>query len=170
MRKNFLKGKLVSHALTGRWHVSRMLSGGVSQTITDAIREAERGHSGQIRVVIEGTPGVGHVLKGRTARDRALDVFAMERVWDTTHNNGVLLYLMIAERDAEIVADRGLNSKITSEQWHEICAALERDVKMYGFAGAVCSAVSSIGTLLREHFPSEHAVNELADDVVIRET
>lgn len=148
--------------------MSRMLSGGASRAITEAVRDAERGHSGQIRVVIEGTPGVGHVLKRRTARDRAIDVFALERVWDTTHNNGVLLYLMVAERDAEIVADRGLNGKVSPEQWHAICTVLERDVQTHGFAHAVCTAVSSIGSLLREHFPEEGAPNVLPDDVIIR--
>lgn len=160
--------RLLSHALTGRWHVSRMLSGGASRAITDAVREAERGHSGQIRVVIEGTPGVAHVLSRRTARDRALDVFAFERVWDTTHNNGVLLYLMVAERDAEIVADRGLNGKVPPEQWHAICTALERDVKNHGFAQAVCTAIASIGDRLRDHFPGDGASNELPDEAVIR--
>lgn len=162
--------KLVRHAVTGRWHVSKMLKRGASQQITEAIREAERGHSGQIRVVIEGTPGVAHVLKRRNARDRAIDIFAIERVWDTTHNNGVLLYLMVAERDAEIVADRGLNHKVTPEQWHEICVALEQGVRTIGFTQAVCAAVSSIGRRLREHFPSEGAPNELPDGVVIRST
>jgi uncharacterized membrane protein len=145
-----------------------MLSGGASQEITNAIREAEQGHSGQIRVVIEGTPGVAHVLKGRSARDRAIDVFAIERVWDTTHNNGVLLYLLVAERDAEIVADRGLNNKVTADQWHTICAALEQHVETIGFSRAVCAAVSSIGSRLREHFPVDGAPNELPDGVVIR--
>jgi uncharacterized membrane protein len=160
--------RLVRHALTGRWHVSKMLSRGASQEITNAVREAEQGHSGQIRVVIEGTPGVAHVLKGRSARDRAIDVFAMERVWDTTHNNGVLLYLLVAERDAEIVADRGLNNKVSSDQWHTICTELERDVEALGFTQALCAAVSSIGNRLREHFPSEGASNELPDEVIIR--
>jgi uncharacterized membrane protein len=160
--------RLLSHALTGRWHVRRMLSDGASQAITHAVREAERGHSGQIKVVIEGTPGVGHVLTRRTARDRALDVFTLERVWDTNHNNGVLLYLMVAERDAEIVADRGLNERVLPEQWQEICTALERDVAAHGFARAVCSAVTSVGDRLREHFPSDEASNELPDDAVIR--
>jgi uncharacterized membrane protein len=160
--------RLLNHALTGRWHVSRMLSAGGSSEIARAVREAERGHSGQIRVVIEGTPGVGHVLKRRTARDRAIDVFAHERVWDTTHNNGVLLYLMVAERDAEIVADRGLNGRVSPEQWHEICVTLEREVRTHGFARAICSAVFAIGSRLREHFPAEGSDNELPDDVVIR--
>jgi uncharacterized membrane protein len=108
------------------------------------------------------------VRRTRSARDRAIDVFAIERVWDTTHNNGVLLYLMVAERDAEIVADRGLNDKMTPEQWHQICLALERDVETLGFTHAVCVAISSIGKRLREHFSSEGAPNELSDDVIIR--
>ncbi len=160
--------RLFSHAVTGRWHVSKMLSNGGANDITRAVREAERGHSGQIKVVIEGTPGVFHVLKNRTARDRAVDVFAAERVWDTNHNNGVLLYLMLAERDAEIVADRGLNGRVSPEQWQEVCANLERDVRAHGFSRAVCSAVSAIGARLREHFPSDENANELPDDVVIR--
>lgn len=160
--------RLMNHALTGRWHVSRLLSGNASRVITDAVRDAERGHSGQIRVVIEGTPGIRHVLTRRTARDRAIDLFSSERVWDTTHNNGVLLYLMVAERDAEIVADRGLNGKIRPEQWQEICAVLERDVHAHGFSRAVCGAVSAIGDMLREHFPGDTSPNELADDVIIR--
>jgi len=145
-----------------------MLSGGASQEITSAVREAERGHSGQIRVFIESSPGLVHVLSGRTARDRALDIFTFERIWDTTHNNGVLLYLMVAERDAEIVADRGLNDRVSTQEWQGICSALERDVATLGFARAVCSAVDSIGSRLREHFPSERGTNELSDEAVIK--
>jgi uncharacterized membrane protein len=160
--------RLMKHALTGQWHVSRLLSGEASRVLTDAVREAERGHSGQIRVVIEGTPGIRHVLKRRTARDRAIDLFSLERVWDTTHNNGVLLYLMVAERDAEIVADRGLNGKVRPEQWQEICTSLERDVHTHGFSRAVCAAITSIGNLVRTHFPGDSSPNELPDDVIIR--
>jgi uncharacterized membrane protein len=145
-----------------------MLSSGASQAITDAVREAERGHSGQIRVVIEATPGIAHVLKRRTARHRAIDIFTFERVWDTRYNNGVLLYLMVANRDAEIVADRGLNGKVSPDQWHEICVALDRNVEGHGFTHAICVAVSSIGRHLREHFPSDGGDNELPDDAVIR--
>lgn len=160
--------RLLQHALTGRWHVSKMLSTGASQEIGDAVKEAERGHSGQIRVVVEGTPGIFHVVHRRSARDRAIEVFALERVWDTAHNNGVLLYLMVAERDAEIVADRGLNGKVSSDQWHAICVALERDVAIQGLVPAVCAAVVTIGDLVREHYPSDDSVNELSDDAIIR--
>jgi uncharacterized membrane protein len=80
----------------------------------------------------------------------------------------VLLYLMVAERDAEIVADRGLNGRVLPEQWHQICIALERDVRTTGFSRAVCSAIASIGDLLREHFPEDQSPNELPDNVIIR--
>jgi uncharacterized membrane protein len=161
--KHFLQ-----HAFTGKWHVRRLLSSESRTRITDQITAAERGHSGQIRVVIEATPGMQYVLGGTSARERALEVFARERVWDTEHNNGVLLYLLVAERDAEIVADRGLNGRVTARQWGEICLGLERQVSIHGFESAVCDAIVGIGDLLRELFPTDGSPNELTDDVVIR--
>lgn len=156
------------HAFTGKWHVRRLLKAESHKHITECTAAAEKGHSGQIRVVIEATPGMRYVLSGCSARERALQVFARERVWDTQHNNGVLLYLLVAERDAEIVADRGLNDRITSRQWEEICLVLEREVSEHGFVPAVCNAVHGIGVLLRDAFPAERSSNELRDDVVIR--
>jgi uncharacterized membrane protein len=156
------------HAFTGKWHVRRLLNGVSRKRLTECVTAAERGHSGQIRVVIEATPGMRHILRGSSARERALQVFARERVWDTQLNNGVLLYLLVAERDAEIVADRGLNDRVSAKQWEEICIALEREVPTHGFVTAVCNAVNGIGVLLRQTFPSDASSNELGDDVVIR--
>ncbi len=160
--------RLWQHAFTGKWHVRRLLSVEARKRITECITASEKGHSGQITVVIEATPGMQHVLSGSTARERALQVFARERVWDTRYNNGVLLYLLVAERDAEIVADRGLNGHVTTQQWGEICRALERDVQQQGFVSAVCGAVHGIGVLLRTLFPTDGSSNELSDEVVIR--
>jgi uncharacterized membrane protein len=156
------------HAFTGKWHVRRLLSEESRRMITACVVEAEKGHSGQIRVVIEATPGLRYVLDGRIPRDRAVDMFARERVWDTHHNNGVLLYVLVAERDAEIVADRGLNGQVDSGQWEEICLLLERKVATEGFVAAVCDAVKGIGDLLRATFPADRSHNELPDDVVVR--
>lgn len=160
--------RLLQHALTGRWHIHRLLSAESKEQITASVAEAEQGHSGQIRVVIEATPGVRHVLHGRTARERALEVFAHERVWDTQYNNGVLLYLLVAERDAEIVADRGLNGRVVRERWEDICRELEQAVSTSGFQSAVCDAVKGIGKVLRAAFPAEVHTNELPDDVIVR--
>jgi uncharacterized membrane protein len=75
---------------------------------------------------------------------------------------------MVAERDAEIVADRGLNGKVSPDQWHAICVALERDVAIQGLVPAVCAAVITVGDLVRKHYPSDDSVNELSDDAIIR--
>jgi len=160
--------RLFKHAFTGRWHVRQLLKGSASSEITRAVTAAEQGHSGQIRVVIEGTPGLHHVLQGRTARQRALQIFGEELVWDTERNNGVLLYLMVAERDAQIIADRGLNGKVSGEQWEDLCLALEKRVEKSGFVQAVCHTVGGIGALLREHFGGAADHNELPDEVLIR--
>lgn len=161
--------RLLQHACTGRWHVYRLLNADARRRITNAVTQAENGQSGQIRVVIEATPGMLHIFKGRTARERAIEVFARERVWDTHANNGVLLYLMVAERNAEIVADRGLNGLVTRDQWEAICLTLERECAAQGFTVALCKAIAGIGELLRAVCPSQGNVNELPDDALIRQ-
>jgi uncharacterized membrane protein len=105
------------------------------------------------------------IVRGQTARDRALEVFGAERVWDTTHNNGILLYLLLAERDAEVVADRGFNGKIAPHQWQEVCRVLELEASRGGLANAIISAVTQIGDLAKQVFPSTVHENELGDAV-----
>jgi uncharacterized membrane protein len=92
-------------------------------------------------------------------------------MWDTEHNNGVLLYLLVAERNAEIVADRGLNSRVTQDEWEKVCQKLERAVGEGGLVAGVQVAVAEIAALLRREYPlvdPDALKNELPDDVVVR--
>jgi len=166
--------RIVRHAVTGRWHVNQHLKAhdksanhGAAR-IAQAVAAAEREHSGEIRVVIEATPGLAFAFSKFTARDRALQVFAQERVWDTEHNNGVLLYLLLAERDAEIVADRGLNGKVRVEEWEEVCRHLEHEYQHAGLVHAVCEAVHKIGELVRRSFPGSSPAHQLPDEPIVR--
>ena len=87
--------------------------------------------------MVEGSLRCLDVIRGMSVRERALDVFGEERVWDTEENNGILLYLLVSERDAEIVVDRGFNQVVSSEQWEEVCLQLERDSKQQGLAKGI---------------------------------
>lgn len=160
--------RLVQHLTIGNWHLRKMLNKHERAALAHAVHTAEQGSSGQIRVVVETSLNLGRLLQKQRARERALEVFAHERVWDTASNNGVLLYLLCAERDAEIVADRGLNDKVSDAEWAAICGSLEREVQIVGFPTALSQAIERIGAILRRAFPSDRSVNELGNEITLR--
>ena len=89
--------------------------------IEQAIKAGEATHSGQVRFVVEGALDGAPLFRDQPARERALDIFSHLRIWDTAHNNGVLIYLLLADRDVEIVADRGIDAKVGAAGWEKIC-------------------------------------------------
>ena len=99
--------RLIRHATATHWRTRMLFSGATLDAIEQAIARAELTHAGEIRFAVETALAPLHILNGVTPRGRALDVFAHLRVWDTEHNNGVLIYVQVADRDVEIVADRG---------------------------------------------------------------
>jgi len=138
---------------------------GSLDAIEKAIREAERTHAGQIRFAVESSLDVAMLLRGGSARERALEVFSQLRVWDTEHNNGVLIYLLLAERDVEIVADRGIHAR-TRPQWEEVCRAMEAELKQGNYEKAVTDGIRAVARHLARHFPGSRA-NELPDRPVV---
>jgi uncharacterized membrane protein len=106
--------------------VSRAFADGSLADIEQAVRRSEQLHDGQIRVAVEAALDPLHLWRGKTARQRAIEVFAELGVWDTERNNGVLLYLLLAERNVEIVADRGFNGKVTAAEWEDVCRTWNR--------------------------------------------
>ena len=95
--------------------------------IEQAIKAGEATHSGQVRFVVEGALDGKPLFSGQSGRERALDIFSRLRIWDTAHNNGVLIYLLLADRDVEIIADRGIDAKVGAAGWEKICKAMEAD-------------------------------------------
>ncbi len=154
--------RLLVHAFTFRWMVARKLSDASLTRLEQAVAMAERDSSGQIRLVVEASWPL--ILVGRmTPRARALQWFSELRVWDTEHNNGVLIYLCFAEHDVEILADRGFNQRVKAEDWEAICKRMETQFRSGMFEAGLAEGVAAIGELLREHFPGEMQVNELPD-------
>ena len=133
--------------------------------IDKAIQEAEREHAGQIRLAVESALDIGPLLRGQTARERAIEVFSELRVWDTEHNNGVLIYLLLADRNVEIVADRGIDAR-TDTQWEQICRAMEARLSKGEYQDAVVEGIRAIAGHLARHFPGS-TVNELPDKPVV---
>ena len=104
--------RMVRHLAMPPWRLRQVLPRPAMQAIETAIGASERTHGGQICFAVETALDLGPLARGQGARERALDVFAQLRVWDTEHNNGVLIYLLLADRDVEIVADRGIAVRV----------------------------------------------------------
>jgi uncharacterized membrane protein len=141
------------HAFATQGKLARAFPVQSLAAIQQAIAESERTHGGEIRVAIEGALEPREIWAGKAPRQRALEVFASLGVWDTEANNGVLIYLLVADRDVEIVADRGFNGKVEAAEWARICAAMERELRAGHYERGVADGVRDIGSLLARHFP-----------------
>jgi len=159
--------RIVRHLLTPAWSVNRAFPTRSMEAIERAIGQSESDHGGQIRFAIEHALDLRLLLRGTTARERALEVFAHERVWDTEHNNGVLIYLLLADRDVEIVADRGVHARVGSEGWETVCRTMEGFLHEGDFERALLEGVRGVGAHLRRHFGRKPAGNELDDRPIV---
>lgn len=121
--------------------------------ITAAIGEGERRHHGEICFAVESTLPLRQILRGVQARSKAEAAFASLRVWDTSANNGVLVYLLLADHRIEIVADRGLHGRVSDAQWRGVCQVLEERLRSGDYAGAVIAVINEVSDLLATHFP-----------------
>jgi uncharacterized membrane protein len=132
--------------------------------LTAAIAAGEATHRGELRLIVEvALPGAA-IWARQDIRARALALFAEHQVWDTEDNCGVLLYINLAERKVEIVADRQINRQVAPEQWQAICRTLTAGFARRDFHHATLEAVEQINALLRTHFPATGARrNELPD-------
>ena len=147
----------------------RKFSAPVLDAIQKAIAAGERRHSGQVMFAVEGALPALDLARGRSARDRAHEVFAHLRVWDTQHNSGVLVYVQLVDRRIEIVADRGIAAKVAQPEWDAICREMEAAFREGRFAEGALDAIGRCTALLARHFPSggRRNRNELPDRPVL---
>jgi uncharacterized membrane protein YgcG len=160
--------RIGKHLLEYRWRIRRIFTPRVLASIEQAIKTAETGHSGQIRFVVEGALDGAPLFRGQSARDRALDMFSQLRIWDTAHNNGVLIYLLLADRNVEIIADRGIDAKVGAAGWEKICALMEAEFRNGNFEAGVIKGIEAVSRELAMHFPADDVGwNELPDAPVV---
>ena len=160
-------GRFARHLLTDRNSVKRAFPREAMRTIEKAIAEQERRHAGQLRFAVEASLPLGDLARGVDARTRALDWFARLHIWDTEHNSGVLIYLLLADRQVEIVADRGIHGKAGSAAWEAICGEMQREFARGQFERGVVIGVRAIGDLLAGHVPATGGRNELPNKPVV---
>ena len=160
--------RLIRHLCTPDRALNRVLPPRALQAIGDAIREGETRHRGEIRFAVETALDLQPLLRGQSAQDRAGDVFAQLRVWDTAGNNGVLVYLLLADRQVEIVADRDAHARIGTAGWEAICRRMEAALRDGRFEAGVIEGIRAITDLLAREYPaSGPTANELPDHPVV---
>ncbi len=163
-----MPARLLRHLFCDRSAARRAFPPAALDRITEATRTGETRHSGQLRFVVEASLPLLRVLHGVDARQRALEIFAQLGVWDTAANNGVLVYLLLADRRVEILADRGINTRVGQETWRGICAAMEKAFAAGLFTEGALDGIRTISELLEAHFPvSGNKTNELPDAPVM---
>ena len=146
--------RLFRHLLSPPWLMRRVFSAAVMQRIEDAVKQSERRHRGELRVIVEAVLHPVPLLRGQSPRARARAIFAQLGVWDTAENSGVLLYINWADRDIEIVADRGISARVTQAQWEVICQSIEQAFRAGDFEAGVMEGIRQITALLVQHFPA----------------
>jgi uncharacterized membrane protein len=160
--------RILRHLFATRWRVRRHFTPTALAEIEAAIKDVESRHSGEIRFVVETALDGEELWRGLTPRQRAMNVFSQLGVWDTANNNGVLIYVLFADRDVEIVADRGIAQQVTTADWEQVCREIEAHYREGRFAQGSVAGIRAIGQLLERHFPGRGAdADELPDAPVL---
>jgi uncharacterized membrane protein len=160
--------RFLRHFTSHPWQVKRYFSQSSLQHIEEAIAASECLHAGEVRVVIESGLPVAAIMQGVSPRQRAIQLFGQLNIWDTEHNNGVLVYLMLADRDVEIVADRGIHQHVGEQGWQYICRQMEGMFRSGQFEQGVTHGITAIGQHLADYFPPETSPrNELSNHVLV---
>jgi uncharacterized membrane protein len=160
--------RLVRHLFETHGLTRRRFPPAVVDRIEAAVGKAEAGHAGELRVVIETDLDAWSILRGKTSRQRAIEAFAAFHVWDTELNNGVLLYILCADRAVEIVADRGFNELVTPAEWRGVCQAMQTEFGAGRWDAGATAGIAAAAALIGRHYPaSGRNGNELPDRPVV---
>ena len=158
--------RFIRHLWSGYWQAPRLFPTTTRARLAEAISRAETGHAGEICFVIEASLTPSKISRGLSAHERALELFSELRLWDTEQNSGLLIYLLLADRAVEIVADRGLIRADIGQAWPDLLRDLQRALSAGEFEVGCFAAIDRAGQVLRQHFPVVGPdANELPDRV-----
>jgi hypothetical protein len=161
-------GRWLRHLWAGLFGARRRFTPPVLAQIEAEVRAVEARHAGEIRFAVEAAFDGPELWRRRTPRERALQLFGSLGVWDTAANNGVLIYVLLADRDVEIVADRGIAARVSQAEWDAVCREMEDEFRAGRYAQGSLVGVRGVGTLLARHFPQARGDrNEQPDQPVL---
>jgi len=148
----------------------RAVPPGLVEQLARRVAASEARHSGEVRIYVEAGLPLSYLWRDASPRERAVAIFGKLRVWDTEQNNGVLIYLLLAEHAIEIVADRGLSRHVPQAEWQRIVAHMGSAFREGRFEDGLTQALEEVSALLVQHFPRAAGsadVNELPDEPVL---
>lgn len=145
---------MLRHLFTSRWRTRTLFDAATLAQIRSACEAAEKQHQGEIRFAIETALPLGALWHGLSPRARALQVFAQLHIWDTQHNNGVLIYVLRADRAVEIIADRGISAQVSEAEWQAVCRDVEAHYRAGRYVDGSLAAVKGVARLVTRHFPA----------------
>lgn len=145
--------RILRHFLMTRWHLTRAFPKQTLAAIEQAIERAEKAHGGEIRFAIERELSVADLWREVSPRERAIELFGQLGVWDTSDNNGVLIYVLLADHDVEIVADRGFQGRVSDEEWAHVCHDIEQAFGRGEFEHGTVQGIVGVSELVARHFP-----------------
>jgi uncharacterized membrane protein len=145
--------RLARHLFATRLATRRHFTPQVCDAIEAAIREVESRHAGEIRFAIETALDLPDAWQDLLPRRRAVQLFGQLGVWDTAQNNGVLIYVLMADRVVEIVADRGISAAVAQSEWDEVCRQMELHYRERRFSEGSIAGIHGVGRLIARHFP-----------------
>ncbi|RXZ36893.1 TPM domain-containing protein [Oxalobacteraceae bacterium CAVE-383] len=156
--------RLWRHIVTTRHAARKLFPASALQVIQSAIATGEVTHRAEVRVVIEAALPIAFVLRGGSARHRAVELFSHYRIWDTEENCGLLLYINLADHKVEIVADRGVDRAVGKKDWQDICGMITAGFAAGEYHESIPIALAQLNLLLTRHYPQlgpQH--NQLSD-------
>jgi uncharacterized membrane protein len=165
--------RLIRHRLWDEDDARRALPAEALARLQQRVADSEARHSGEIRVCVEAGLPLSYLWRDAPARERAITMFAKLRVWDTELNNGVLIYLLLAEHRIEIVADRAVARRVEADQWQAMVDAMGAAFRAGHFEQGLGDAISAVDALLAAHFPRDASataprLNQLPDEPLLR--
>ena len=169
MMLNKLK-RILKHRWLDEGDANRAVPADMVERLMRRVAASEQRHSGEIRVCVEAGLPLTYLWRNAAARERAITLFGKLRVWDTEWNNGVLIYMLLADHAIEIVVDRGLNQRVSDEEWKEILSALGAAIRAGRYEDGLTQALEEVSALLVRHFPltlSDANSNELPNRPIV---
>lgn len=162
--------RMLRHRWLDEKHTRKVIPPDMLERLARRVAASEKRHTGEVRLCVEAGLPLSYLWRDAPARERAVAMFGKLRVWDTEHNNGVLIYLLLAEHAIEIVADRGLSRHVSPAQWREIVARLADHLRAGRHEDGLTQALEEVSALLVRHFPLQAGqadANELPDEPVL---
>lgn len=166
--------RVLRHRSLDTTDTRRAIPADMVQRLMERVAASEQRHTGEIRIYVESSLPSSYIWRGADTRERAVMMFSKLRVWDTAHNNGVLIYLMLAEHAIELVADRGIDAHVPAQHWQMVVTRMADAFRSDRYEDGLTQALEEVSAVLVEHFPAMDASgvsqpnpNELPDAPVL---